>query len=444
MGNQTKIILILSLILITIVAVEGSEEKLKVVPANEILAKIQKGDPVEYNHVIIKGDLNLNQLNLSNMHLNRSSNAFILGLSENVKIINSSIKIINSTLDGNITSLNNIFYSPVDFSGCNFTKPAVFDADVFSVPISESSEVSAFSGGAATFDNARFYMGADFSGASGLARFLHTRFDKTAMFWGAQLYDPDFAGAQFINEYTDFRNAQFVGLISFSGAQFSNAPIFDDAQFNGDTYFIGTIFGGEVSFYWVQFDKNVDFTYAKFGGDADFSDAKFKGYITGWSYLESFIKCNEETYLALIGNLKDHGQFIAADDCYYAYRFNYMHSIIDYLSWLSCGFGVRWSHTIGFAVLIWILFALFYYIWGIHSLKGPLAFSAVALLSLPKEIYGDDDEYKKLMDKYLPNILYLGIINKISFRVPFVLERLIGWGLLILLVNTLSRLMIRY
>ena len=41
-----------------------SEAELTEIPASEILDKIQKGEPVEYDHVRIIGDLDLSKLDL--------------------------------------------------------------------------------------------------------------------------------------------------------------------------------------------------------------------------------------------------------------------------------------------------------------------------------------------------------------------------------------------
>jgi len=70
----------------------------------------------------------------------------------------------------------------------------------------------------------------------------------------------------------------------------------------------------------------------------------------------------------------------------------------------------------------------------------------VQSISLPKEIYGNGDEYDTLMESLLPlpDVGYVGIFNKISLRTIFALERIIGWGLLILMINTISRVMIYY
>jgi aminoglycoside phosphotransferase len=47
------------------------KEELKEVPASEILDKVQKGEPVEYDHVVVKGDLNLPGQSLNTFRFDR-------------------------------------------------------------------------------------------------------------------------------------------------------------------------------------------------------------------------------------------------------------------------------------------------------------------------------------------------------------------------------------
>ena len=83
---------------------------MRVVPAQEILDKIEKGLPVEYDHVIIKGDLDLSKLDLPKRQVERTSFEIEwLGLSENVTIVSSSIRLNDSTIDGNVYFNNTIF-----------------------------------------------------------------------------------------------------------------------------------------------------------------------------------------------------------------------------------------------------------------------------------------------------------------------------------------------
>lgn len=125
----------------------------------------------------------------------------------------------------------------------------------------------------------------------------------------------------------------------------------------------------------------------------------------------------------------------------------------------TCGFGVVWQKTIGFAIDIIIIFGFMYFIgyWR-EGLKEALfkqklnsnsklvkisqiilesiAFSAIVLLSLPKEFYPYGE---KKYSKFIGHRLII-----IPFRLLIIIERLIGWGLMILLISTVSRVMIHY
>jgi hypothetical protein len=63
-------------------------EELKEILASEILDKIQKGEPVEYDHVIVKGDLDLGKLdNLPTQRINRRPYLEYYDLPETSKVV---------------------------------------------------------------------------------------------------------------------------------------------------------------------------------------------------------------------------------------------------------------------------------------------------------------------------------------------------------------------
>jgi cytochrome oxidase assembly protein ShyY1 len=55
--------------LIVLSVAEGAKEPSRVVPASEVLAKIQKDQPVEYDHVTITGDFDLSKLDLQSRYV---------------------------------------------------------------------------------------------------------------------------------------------------------------------------------------------------------------------------------------------------------------------------------------------------------------------------------------------------------------------------------------
>jgi hypothetical protein len=65
-------ILVLSLIALLFLVPAVQAEPSSVVPAEEILKKIEQGQPVEYDSVTIVGDLNISKLELSRVFVART------------------------------------------------------------------------------------------------------------------------------------------------------------------------------------------------------------------------------------------------------------------------------------------------------------------------------------------------------------------------------------
>ena len=96
--------------LIATISVECSAEELKKVQANEILAKIQNGQPVDYDHVIIIDDLDISKANL-NMRQ---------GGSDEVKKVLPDIRIGYSRIEGKLNLDNIIIEGSTNFRNTNF------------------------------------------------------------------------------------------------------------------------------------------------------------------------------------------------------------------------------------------------------------------------------------------------------------------------------------
>jgi len=213
---------------------------LKEIPASEILAKIEKAETVEYDHVIIKGDFDIKNLNLK--------------IRNNKAIIKSQIIITNSQIRGTL-----------NFKGAIIEKQAFFDQTYF-------GGYSCFFGvqflNGVTFRNARFSNSAvfneaefDFQGVFDEAEFMvgavfiKTKFNSDATFNRA-----------WFNWDADFTAAQFNSDAHFWGTQFRKHALFDNAIFNKSAYFWKSAYFG----YYAQFFE------AQFNGDVlTFRDAVF-------------------------------------------------------------------------------------------------------------------------------------------------------------------------
>jgi uncharacterized protein YjbI with pentapeptide repeats len=475
-GHFGRILVLLATMLLFIVAAKcAPSENLTIIPASEILDKIQKGEPVEYDHVAVEGNLDIRKQNLQ-----ENENGLYYVTSPIIRItdstINGAIYFSKTKFDGPVDFSNTNFKELVDFSKATFStnasfSQATFDRDAYFTDTMFSSGVFFYSTifrGPADFNRAIFqsyvYLyDSTFSGDAyfgeatfrGEVIFYNDAFRGYTTFMGAMFRDNAIISKSIFNEHADFSHATFISMADFSGDIFSNYADFRETSFV-HVNFIGATFSGNINFdgatfgKYLNIERNINFIGAVLDkcslrglkSAADFSEATFKGYILGWEYIRNTV-FDEATYLALINDFKDHGQFDDANDCYYTYRINNMNNLHDYLALVTCGFGVRWDYTIWLAFLFWIIFGITYYI-KIDSVLGALMFSAVALFSFPKEVYGDG--YDKIMNVFLTwDALYLGIINKIYYiRLLFALERLIGWIFLILFINTISRVMIHY
>ena len=290
------------------------------------------------------------------------------------------------------------------------------------------------------------------------ARFHYAKFNGSSNFLGARFKGKeDFHNSQFnkfvifrsaISEMdADFQDVIFIGRANFRDTIFSNAD------------FSGTTFKESGDFNLARFNKTVDFTSARFAKELFFNDVKFEKILVSWDSIDDALNCNSPAYLLLIKNFKEMQQFEDADNCYYQYRDEKRQNgpldlggLIDYISWLSCGYGVRWQHPILSAILIAIFFGIYYESYNlvnvaanrfhrkmpndlykydfIFNFKKSLSFSTMMLLSLPPEWsrFGRE-EYTKFVVRHW----FAGIV-----------ERLIGWGLMLLLIGVLTRLMVRY
>lgn len=268
--------------------------------------------------------------------------------------------------------------------------------------------------------------------------FEASRFSDQSRFWGTQ----------FAMKYANFGWCNFIGPASFW-----------DARFDGFVTFQGSQFNESADMTLAQFNNSVDFLGTRFAKQLYFYDVKFSSIRVSWSSFKDKIVCSGPIYMELINNFKKLEQFEDADSCYYQYRDWKRDNrpmgwpkIFDYLSWLSCGYGVRWTHPILSGLLVMIIFGLYFGSINIikfisesliknkmsdfsmhylrQKLKISMIFSAMVLLSLPSEWFPfEKKQYAKMAQQHLCCVT---------------LERLIGWGLMLLLIGTISRLMVRY
>ncbi len=284
----------------------GAAETTRVVQAEEILKKIELGQPVEYDNVTVVGDINLSGLDLPKVPVQRSWLETSMGLPDYEIPILSSINIANSVIEGSIdlngTVFQNValfngtrFEGPVSIMGSRFIKVASFwrahfnqassiRMVQFNQPVSfqmaQFNGTTYFSGSkfnniaeflGAKFNHTAYFWGTRFSHAS----FEDTKFNGIAEFWGAKFNQSAFFWKARFNQTANFDGARFKKLANFCDAQFNKAADFRDAQFNQAAYFWMAKFSHVINLRKAQFNEAANFDGTQFNQESYFEDARF-------------------------------------------------------------------------------------------------------------------------------------------------------------------------
>jgi len=338
-------------------------DSLLMIKAEEIMAKIEEGQPVEYENVIIYGDLDLHRLDLP---LNKNKR----------KIINSIIKIEYSVIKGDAFFDHSAFTKLVDFDGTVFNRAANFSDSQFQED--------------AGFSEAQFQVEANFSRA---------HFGTEANFSRARFNDADFGMARF------------------------------DKNFNLDNAKIYTL-------------RLSDALFAK-GSNIYIKDLNYDRIVVRWNSIKDHLPYNGSVYLTLTRNFRNLEQFEDQDDCYYQYRkekqsraTKVVPKSLDRLAWISCGYGVRPSHTILLSVAIIVLFTGIF--WAGSALEQDASTEQghhAAGITLKDSFYFSTMEF---LGRTPQNLSIVGAYEYLT-----VIETLLGWLLMALFLVTLSRVMLR-
>ncbi|VVB63965.1 Pentapeptide repeats (9 copies) [uncultured archaeon] len=415
---------------------------LKEIPASEILAKIENGEPVEYDHVIIKGNLEVSRLEVPTDEIGK-------------KIIVSLINIRNSLINGASDFNDAIFGEIVDFNGSQFNGMAEFLGTQFNrnVSFAESqfSKEARFAGAQfcedTTFTHAEFNQFAHFTEAQFIKNtdFFQTQFDKGSDFDKAKFKGKktSFNGAEF-SKFADFDNAKIISeQIEFMGVQFRSGLSFKKARLSGDKiHFDRAGFGSFVAFNETEFSGKeiffdgsefigfTDFSNAQFNGDTSFFNVQFIGATTfnesrfdnrlnlnassikhmlfyvslgdtsrislknsdlaflevPWALIKDRLDYDDSAYLALIRNYDNQGKFDDADNCKLQYRtkrrkehLDGLQLALDCTAWWFYGYGVRFYYPLGWLIAIFVISAFLYMLGGQAQFPGAFGLSAVIL-----------------------------------------------------------------
>lgn len=454
------------------------------IPADEILAKIQNNTPVEYDHIAIRGDLDLRQLDLAKKRIGGS----------NLSIVTTPISITHSIMFGNVLFNNTLFDKSVDFSWSKFIEISDFDGSKFNS--TSNFNISDFCGnahfsdsifnnaagfvlsnfrnyaifrdctfnGTTNFVSSNFSSVADFSGTlfKGNANFVDSEFSSDAYFSGcrfgkdaifgltkkmdAWIYvsdDPglvsyywyDITGLEVVSHIRNDSNNyiyRFKGVADFSSSVFEGYADFSKRQFSGVAYFNDSTFRNVADFNTAVFDEYANFHNAKILGFFNFTKIKLGDLGIHWPYATHFASDDGPTYLYLIKYFRDSEQYGVADEIYFRYRawrqdqrpWSDWYKYFDIFALYTCGYGVRVDYTIRLAVIMLLSFGLVYF-WiskskNLNNEKNLQKLNQSLWLSLVILLSAPKDLYP------LGDETYEKYIKHIKYW-P-IIERLIGWG----------------
>jgi uncharacterized protein YjbI with pentapeptide repeats len=337
-----------------------TEGKLREIDAHEILDKIQNGEDVEYNGVIVKGDLDLRKLPLRAQRIKRPRFENQSKLSEDAKLVKSKIKIVKSKIDGVSFFCNIVFSNVIAFSKTVFCREANFSGSLFCED--------------ADFHESQF---------RGRANFTDAQFSRYADFW-----------------YTQF---QLGGSVTFYGDRFS-----DYADF------FGARFGGDVDFDWVQFSGDAIFNDAEFSKQLSMHMTKYDRLLIDWKSIKEHLKYDSATYQLLIKNFRNLGFLEDADDCYYEYRklsqkskdWNWS-KLLDWMAFLSCEYGVRLRFVLGWMGISIIFFGIINILSGNPAPESAFMSTMAFTASLPNNAspMSNNLRYAFVVERFLGTVL---------------------------------------
>ena len=227
------------------------------VDAREIIAKINRNEPVSYQNVTIRGDLDLTDL--ANRREIREGNwgdsrqflsvvevplsfrnctftgkflAYHTDKQDGHKILSRNNTVYNADFTESVTIENCRFEDDAAFKYSNFNQRAVFTENTFREE--------------ALFKYAKFQNGADFNGSTfrGYADFKYTKFSETSFFRNVAFErSADFKYTKF-DERVDFSQARFSNNADFKYTKFPRGTNFDNTRFTGSTDFKYTTLDG--------------------------------------------------------------------------------------------------------------------------------------------------------------------------------------------------------
>lgn len=355
------------LALMTITAVDASKEQLRTIPAEDILSKIKLGLPVEYDHVTIIGDLNLGNLSLPTEHVSRTAAEANLGLSENVTIVSSSIRLNDSIILGRAELSNSIFQKSVSFEGTKFQGSADFRGTQFDDSVNfKSAQFSGF----VDFRDAKFRGPFDSEGA---------RFNESVNFAGSEFSgEMPLPGGFGLNETADFLESGFSEFSNFIRSKFNEATSFAESQFSGIFDFIQSGYYETIGLVGSQLVAFIGFIGPMYHETANFIESQLIEFIDliGPKYHETTVFLESqliEFAYFVISKYHETASFIKPQLSGFASFIEFeLDETAQFASWVFYKPGIMLKYLSAASAIVIIVFTFF---WRAIGIKAPEKFA---------------------------------------------------------------------
>ena len=261
------------------------------VSAEDILDQLRNGSDVSYDHVLIYGDLELQDPQ------NKSGSEEEGLRDQSADMINSSIRITRSIFNGNVKLENKIFKNIARLENNVFIGDVHFNGSKF---MHETS----FNG--SKFKKSAFFLKSKFFNSMSLRRIL---------FEGYCGFD-----AAVFEEKASLRGVSFLGDTSFSKTVFENSTTFEDSSCRGNFSFYKTSFMKEVNFLRSRLEgKQNLFSKAVFSDSANFGESTFNNTDLSWSIFNGKTQVLNGVFN---GNTDFRHAAFEKDTAFFALRFN--------------------------------------------------------------------------------------------------------------------------
>jgi uncharacterized protein YjbI with pentapeptide repeats len=433
--------------------VGGAEESLGLqeeIEAKEVLDKIAAFEPVDYEGVSIAGDLNISGL---------PPGTEIKGIRISGCVVEGSIRLEDATIAGPLDLGYTTVKGTAILRRVNITGNATFPSTRFN----DYSEITSCRfGGVADFNGASFDGFVDFTGTkfdgdaifsfanfkSDFASFPECRFGSETSFRGAKFGKYVYFQDTVFNKNASFNFAEFPGYNLLANVTFNAAALFESCIFSGQTIFGDSTFNGSVNMFGAKIGHML-LPNATFGKRSQIflNNSEIQRFVVPWSLISRHLLYNPAVYLSFVENYRSLGWWEDSDDCYYDYRwYNQRYKpmgwskAIDFLAWISCGYGVRPGFALIWSLITIIVFAVVF--WAGDGIRR----SARPFQGGDRDPVPEKATFKNAL--FFSTMIFLsqGPIDFLPVgrhRYNVIIEGIIGWLLLALFLVTLGRVMIR-